>query len=146
MVGFLFLARAVKFPLAWYSCWRQTADAICLFSAMQPVDEGLDNPDVVTKYKAAAKIVNGALSSVQRGADVDGFVSASFRETPCWVYVAREFTNENFCIYLGDDVGCGVGIGSTAVFACWGMQSMCTVCLRQSLMCAVLPDAGDCCM
>jgi hypothetical protein len=52
---------------------------------MQPVDEGLDNPDVVTKYKAAAKIVNGAFSCVQRGADVDGFVSASFGEESCRV-------------------------------------------------------------
>jgi curved DNA binding protein len=30
----------------------------------EPVDEGLDNPDVVTKYKAAAKIVNGAMAAV----------------------------------------------------------------------------------
>lgn len=28
---------------------------------LQSLDEGLDNPDVVTKYKSAAKIVNSTL-------------------------------------------------------------------------------------
>jgi len=30
----------------------------------ESLDEGLDNPDVVTKYKAAAKIVNNAIAAV----------------------------------------------------------------------------------
>lgn len=87
---------------------------------MQPVDEGLDNPDVVTKYKAAAKIVNGAFFYVQRGADVDGFVSASFGKSPCRMYPTREFINECLCIYFGHDLGCVVEIGSMALFAWWG--------------------------
>ena len=96
---------------------------------MQPVDEGLDNPDVVTKYKAAAKIVNGALSCVQRGADVDGFVSASFGEKPYCVYLAGEFTKKCLYFYFGGDVGYIVEIESMALSAWWGKCSSGALCV-----------------
>eukprot|EP00889_Picochlorum_renovo_P000858 jgi/Picre1/27888/NNA_000851.t1 len=63
----------------------------------ESLDEGLDNPDVVTKYKAAAKIVNNAIAAVvekcKAGAKVVDLCDAG--DSFVTEHVAKEFKGKD---------------------------------------------------